>query len=543
MISGATVHPRADASPWWRSTSFVFTVVLAVYVVVTLSLIDRYKYSLYPDATSYLSVARAYARGQFWDAVNGYWSPLYCWLLAPLLAAGIDVLLAPKLLALFVGALTLAGMRRLAHRLALDNDAINIVLIAILPSLVCWSLTYVTSDFLLVGVLTWYLSETVGWTPSAGARAGLAAGVLAGTASLAKQYALPYVAAHLVLTSTVHYIQHRTPDARAVIRRWLIVAYVALFAIAGPWIAAMSAKYRHMTIAASGTYNWYLLSTGFNVGTRELAPPPFDGAVSAWVDPTPYAQSAASRIKPAEAVPQPGPGPSTSIGLRAQRFAVMLEQFSLLAIPIVAVAGILAFRDARQHNDYRYLQLGIALGLYIGGYQIVTAWFVERLFWIVPILLAVLGGVVFQRLAASWSLRPAAWLAAAALVAISFWPLPARRLNQGLDDGRETYQTALELERRGVRGRLASLNRYADSLRVAFFTGSSYYGRLAPPPTIEPLVTELHLYQIDFLLIWAEEYAHESDVLRRELAKRFPDALRGELKEVSALDVRSLGSR
>jgi hypothetical protein len=540
MTSAGAGPSRADVTASWRSTTFVFYAVLAVYLVVTVALIGRYKYSLYPDATSYLSIAQAYARGQFWDAVNGYWSPLYCWLLAPLLAAGIDVLLAPKLLALFVGALTLAGVRRLGRRIALEPRVVDVVLIAVLPSLVCWSLTYITSDFLLVAVLMWYLSEVLRWAPSSGARSGLTAGALAGMAYLSKQYALPFVAAHLALTAALHYHQHRTHPARAVVRRWLIVAYVALFAIAAPWIAVMSAKYRHMTIAASGTYNWYLLSTGFNVGTRELAPPPFDGAVSAWVDPTPYAQSAASRIKPAAAVPQPGPGPSTSIGLRAQRLAVMLEQFSLLAIPIVAVAGILAFRDARQHNDYRYLQLGLALGLYIGGYQIVTAWFVERLFWIVPILLCLLGARVFQRFASSWSLRPAAWLAAAALAAISFWPLPVLRLSQALDDGRETYVTALDLQRHGVRGRLASLNRYADTLRVAFFTGSVYYGRIAPPPTIELILAELQSHQIDFLLIWAEQLPAESAPLRRDLAERFPDALHGGLKEVAALDVRSL---
>src|SRR5262245_66056250 len=35
-----------------------------------------------PDGISYLDVASAYARGDFAEAVNAYWSPLYSWLLA-----------------------------------------------------------------------------------------------------------------------------------------------------------------------------------------------------------------------------------------------------------------------------------------------------------------------------------------------------------------------------------------------------------------------------------------------------------------------------
>src|SRR5215208_1289032 len=34
------------------------------------------------DAVSYLEIARDYAHGDFAGALNGYWSPLYSWVLA-----------------------------------------------------------------------------------------------------------------------------------------------------------------------------------------------------------------------------------------------------------------------------------------------------------------------------------------------------------------------------------------------------------------------------------------------------------------------------
>jgi len=117
------------------------------------------------------------------------------------------------------------------------------------------------------------------------------------------------------------------------------------------------------------------------------------------------------------------------------------------------------------------------------------------------------------------------------------------RLAQRLDEGQELRATAQALERGAVRGRLASLNRYADSLRVALLTGSSYYGRIAPPATMETVLSELESCQIDFLLIWAEKNPENSRDLYGELAARFPDAIGGEAPELSALDVRSLTTR
>ena len=72
---------RMDDGPDDRRTEIlqsqrVFYVVLVAYVLMTAALTSRFQYSFYPDATSYLSIAQAYARGQFHDAVNGYWAPL-----------------------------------------------------------------------------------------------------------------------------------------------------------------------------------------------------------------------------------------------------------------------------------------------------------------------------------------------------------------------------------------------------------------------------------------------------------------------------------
>ena len=45
-----------------------------------------YVYLLNADGTSYISIANQYWRGNWGQAVNGFWGPLLSWLLIPFLA-------------------------------------------------------------------------------------------------------------------------------------------------------------------------------------------------------------------------------------------------------------------------------------------------------------------------------------------------------------------------------------------------------------------------------------------------------------------------
>src|SRR5690348_8325193 len=44
------------------------------------------RHTMNPDGISYLDVGDAYGRGDWGNALNTYWSPLYCWILEGALA-------------------------------------------------------------------------------------------------------------------------------------------------------------------------------------------------------------------------------------------------------------------------------------------------------------------------------------------------------------------------------------------------------------------------------------------------------------------------
>ena len=61
---------------------FSFILPLFLYVLLWICFLSLYQFNIDPDTAACLQIADDYAHGQFWNAVNGLWSPLQCWLVA-----------------------------------------------------------------------------------------------------------------------------------------------------------------------------------------------------------------------------------------------------------------------------------------------------------------------------------------------------------------------------------------------------------------------------------------------------------------------------
>ncbi|MBA3714787.1 MAG: hypothetical protein H0W76_20390, partial [Pyrinomonadaceae bacterium] len=69
---------ETDQSRSWRWLHIVFW-----SIAIVLGALHAWhgRYEISPDGISYLDMGDAYWRGDFQMAINGYWSPLYSWLL------------------------------------------------------------------------------------------------------------------------------------------------------------------------------------------------------------------------------------------------------------------------------------------------------------------------------------------------------------------------------------------------------------------------------------------------------------------------------
>src|SRR5690606_2122780 len=105
---------------------------------------------------AYLTIAQQYLDGHFADAVNAYWSPLYSWLLMPLLAAGVHPLLAVKVLAILIGAGMVATAWWLLRNLGVAVDSRVITCLTLFPILYNFGMQVTTPDLLTAATLLLY---------------------------------------------------------------------------------------------------------------------------------------------------------------------------------------------------------------------------------------------------------------------------------------------------------------------------------------------------------------------------------------------------
>lgn len=134
-------------------------IILIAYFSLTLYFffIKDFKYLIYPDTTSYISIAQKYLAGDFANAINGTWSPLTSWLIIPLLFMQVSPLLALQLSSIIVGGFTLAGINLLMYTIGVRDNIRFLYCLSLSPVLAYYTLTQGGPDLLSLCVLIYYL--------------------------------------------------------------------------------------------------------------------------------------------------------------------------------------------------------------------------------------------------------------------------------------------------------------------------------------------------------------------------------------------------
>jgi len=494
-------------------------ILLAAFIAAGLVFIRPYLTGA--DQVSYISIAQKYARGEFGQAVNGYWSPLFSWLLAPLLLSGLEPVAAFKVLTLLASAFLLFGVHLLSRRFGLRPMWRLISLAAFAPALFfCFNLIDNGPDILVAGLIAFYLS--VVFDPGYPGRrySGLWAGLLGGLAFLAKSYALLFILGHIVIFHLYLFLTSaRGKERKQVVGRAL--AGLAVFlCLSGGWLAAVSLKYRKPMFGSTSRIIWYLVSpnsrgpSGHPMMMGGLHPPPNPSAVSAWEDPaahislytewSPFRSGRDLRFWLWRKVP-----------LNASDALKVFVGFSPLA-PVILLAGLVLAFFPRRH---RILFLSWpTLLFYVSGY--VALFVIERYMIIGLVLTVLMGGYLLDRLSrvrfrAVRALIPiltAAYLAGFFILPIQYSSLfrEGRKrfiVTPGFTDV-AVYRLGRTLRfRTGIPAgaKIASNGNYSPALFLAYYLGLKYYGLMPLNSGPEGSRAELDRFDIDFVFFWSQD--------------------------------------
>lgn len=477
-----------QAPPWSPLVA-----ILVGYAIAGVFVAVRFRHQINPDGTSYLDISQQYLDGNFRAAVNGYWGPLYSWLLMPFIGLGMDPLLAAKVLGLLVGAAGLTVLYRLLS--AFTTAGVTVLLSVAMAGVVLgWVAQVITPDLIVLSVslgYLWVLSSASAWI---GTRRATCAGVLGGVGYLAKAYFLPFFLLHFTVLYGVRMLRGATRRA-ALLKEYLIGVGV-FAAISLPWIAALSVKYDQLTFGTAGSV---IRARGESPAPGlldgGLRRPP-GGAISNWADPS---------LRGASNSPGHLLGTDRGVGALRDRLQTTTSKifgsfdaflgFSPWLLLLVAGA---ALAIARPHRDLG-LMVGYC-GCYLAGYLLTIV--EPRYLWPAMVILVVgsahLLAVALPRVH-RWALIPTTALLAGSIMWANAEPVRADP--QPYDNLALTATEIARIPSFSCRS-IAAYTEWQLGLYVAFQLDCPFYGILRTGIAPAQASAELTAARIDFVLVF-----------------------------------------
>lgn len=507
------------------------TAIVASYFLLCGASLPWYLHRVAPDASCYLTIARKYRSWDFQDAVNGYWSPLLSWLVAPLLCLGAPTEVTAKVLQVAIGGGALWAVWWLGKRVELPVAIRVWTTLCLVPAVAMYALTDTTPDLLVAVILVVYVGVVIGADYPRSLWQAAACGLLGALAYLAKAYAFPFFLAHYLAVSA--YLVVRRRGSGAEVRRLVTATAVALLVfavVAGGWASLLSRKYSRITIGTTGSYQMSLFSGGggglFHGGG--LFPPSNATAISAWEDPT----DLRTPVRPPARKSSRGPGASAGIKPASvgkadaaserpsplawdrgrewlQRLVRNLTRLGWTLVrffwvfPLVLAGLLLSCRLAPRGavRDRCLILLGTLL-LYPSGYLLI--FIQERYFWVMTLLLAVAAGLVATIVP---GLRRSPWRFAWGLVAgVSFALWPAWLLVRLGPHALEAMPVVASQLRPAIRPgvRIASDAEWGLTNSIAYHLDAKYYGMLPSDASADEVERQLRQHRIEYLVVWGD---------------------------------------
>ena len=106
--------PSAEVIHTKKSIPRIWIAVFALCALVNVYL-SRFLLSYGADGIQYVEIARHYADMDWHAAINAYWGPLVSWLMAPLIALGVDPYMAFKIERAFTAVIFFAVWMHAVH--------------------------------------------------------------------------------------------------------------------------------------------------------------------------------------------------------------------------------------------------------------------------------------------------------------------------------------------------------------------------------------------------------------------------------------------
>lgn len=457
------------------------------------------------DTISYINIAKAYASGEWMDAINGCWSPLFSWLIAPFILFSSSPLYAiyiSKIISLIIGFFTIISVRMFYNKFEIDILVKRVFLFSLTPVILYFSLVINTPDLLVVLILINYLSIIFDPEYPNNAYSGFLCGFLGALGFLTKSYLFLFFIVHFLLFNLIYFYKSSTKEKKNRVLRNIILGFAVFFIISGMWIGTISDKYGKFTISTAGEYNHAIMGPDYqghnplyDVG---LIKPPTKFATSIWDEPS------LTRMN------QWSPFSSwvnfqyqlQLIGKNIIDTFIIIESFYLVSLIIIVLAILFILKSKKNKaSKTKMLCLLITIFIYIGGYcTIKVEW---RYYWFIFVLIMFMGFYLldnfYKNRFININLRNILLVVLACLFVIQ--PAYELVMFSSTDDSIVNLSSVLKTDY-GIHGNIASNANWGEMLVISYYLNSKYYGLTKNKDSSIEIERELQNNGINYYFVW-----------------------------------------
>ncbi len=480
-------------------------IVLFTYCLLSLIFFSNYFYSISPDGISYINIAQIYLTGNLADAINGYWGPLFSWILTPFILVNptnLNALCMARILTLIIGFFTLIGLNRLFWIFNIDLTIKRVMLFAFIPFILFFSLNYVTPDLLVMCILIYYLGIIFNPNYSDKLLYGALCGFLGSLAYLSKSYALLFFFVHFVLFNLFYFFKSSDNLKRKNIVKNLFLGLIIFFIITGFWIGLISAKYGELTISTSKEYNQALVgpaSQGHPMYYLGLMKPPYNSTLSAWEDPSYFKLEKWSPFQSWKDFKYQ----LIIIWNNILSVIAMLNVIPFVSIIIIVLSILFLLMPFKTKLKVNIFYLLVTMLIYTGGYCIILV--ESRYLELIYSLLAFTGAYLIDSSFKLKVINNKVKNVLLIVLALSFILTPGTALIQDNNPGKNNYDMSKSLEIYGIHGNIASNTNWVQSLNIDYYLNTKYYG-LTKNNNSTNLQKELNDNNIDYYFVWGSKW-------------------------------------
>lgn len=477
-----------------------------------------YRFFIDPDATSYITIAKRYAAGDYTRAINGMWSPFSPWLVALFIKSSANPVTASHYANILACSAILISAFFLFRRFRIERVFGTVVMFA-LPFFLVYALYYQLFDdtwqlFFLLCYLQLLISKDfirTWWK-------WLLAGLLGALAYFAKTYSFYFIVANLSVSVFFLCKTEGLPYRFA----WkpLILSFITMLLVMSPWLTMLHGKYGKWAISVVGPIDISWSLTGhktFKPHIKYLIPPSYPDSPGNMEDPWINEGKIYGLFDhPKFLVTEAGRAAHASV-----QFVKSLNEISAFLAVVLVVTTLVVFFKKDQHlfgRDHKLL-LWASLILPLGY----LAMHVEaRFIWMLGFTGIVFASVWLRELRQTW-LPGKAYIIMVLLFGFSYIAWPIYDLKLMFNKGKDIYEQSMAIKRLGLKGSFTSNDLPVRGPTTSFWTGMPYYTIEATHVPASELLKEMRRYQIDYYLFYHLPADEAEVIFRDEQGLPFPE--------------------